>query len=1218
MSASTVPQGADQTIGESPARFDTRTDWLDATLGVLASLKLTVVLLALGIFVVLVGTLAQVEEDIWQVVPKYFRSWIMWVDINLFFPPSFFPAWKQVAFPEIPFPGGMAVGIAMMVNLITAHVWRFTFSYRGRRTWIGLGVVAAGVILTSLVIVWGHNHEGFQAQAPLSWSVLWTGFKFCLLLTWMAGGLAIWQVGILPLRQQTKAATSTHVALLTLSIAAFAGLTVANYYFVMEGSYPGDDAVRILWQLLQGTLVGLILLIGCYLLFDRRAGVVLLHAGIMLMMGNELLVARFAAEYQISLQEGQTTDFMRDIRTIELAFIDRSDPEQDRQVVIPASLLLANAAANENRIVADQSPLPVPDPDDQLPVSVCVLSVLKNHEIKPRAAEDDNPATQGRGLKETAIAIPASTGTDSSGGVDFAAAYVKLLDKKSGQDLGTYLLSQLAAERDNPFDAADSISVTDANYNILLRFKRAYLPYTVSLKDVRKDDYLASDTPRNYSSDIYLHDESRGVDEDVHIKMNNPLRYAGLTFYQSGYNRIPIGGRVIETTSLAVVRNDGWMIPYVACAIVAVAMLFHFMLTLRRFVSRRTREDQKASIAFHRTTLIASTVTAMIVIAYVAPKLVVPREKNDSFNLYTFGQLPVAHKGRVKPIDTLARNTLRQLSQRETVRMDGNQISAVEWFLAVISDAPGSADYPIVRIENEEVLRVFGLERREGFRYSLTELQPGMGEFIKQIDASAQLKSEELTLKQSKLRELYQRLEAYMTIRRAFTPPPLPPMPTVEQVKADPTANQQWLMTAGLLMNDYSERLNEMQPPLAMPQVNPDGSHGWQTLADAHWQAALLMLEDKSAASDSPVLHFESLLRAFAAKEPVAFNTTLRRYNRSLQAMSPEDYSSSKQTLETWFNHVSPFYLGNTLYVVAFILAMLGWLIPSRAMNWSSFTLIALTFLLHTVALGLRVYLSGRPPVTNLYSSAVFIGWGCVLFGLVLEGLYRNGLGNLTASVSGFATLLIAYFLGAGGDTIEVLQAVLDTQFWLATHVVCITLGYTTTYVAGLLGVIFVLFGLITPRIGQTSRRELARMIYGVTCFSIFFSFVGTVLGGLWADDSWGRFWGWDPKENGALMIVLWNALVLHARWDKLVGDRGLALLAIGGNIITSWSWFGVNQLGVGLHSYGFTNGVVLALGIFALSQLLLIAAGLLPKSLWWSYRAHPEHSLKQEQPVLE
>ena len=128
-------------------------------------------------------------------------------------------------------------------------------------------------------------------------------------------------------------------------------------------------------------------------------------------------------------------------------------------------------------------------------------------------------------------------------------------------------------------------------------------------------------------------------------------------------------------------------------------------------------------------------------------------------------------------------------------------------------------------------------------------------------------------------------------------------------------------------------------------------------------------------------------------------------------------------------------------------------------------------------------------------------------------------------------------------------------------------------------------------------------MIYGTLCFALFFSFVGTVLGGLWADDSWGRFWGWDPKENGALIIVLWNALVLHARWDGLVRDRGLAVLAVGGNIATSWSWFGVNELGAGLHSYGFTEGVALALVLFVISQLAIMAIGSIPTDQWWSFR---------------
>jgi ABC-type transport system involved in cytochrome c biogenesis permease subunit len=185
----------------------------------------------------------------------------------------------------------------------------------------------------------------------------------------------------------------------------------------------------------------------------------------------------------------------------------------------------------------------------------------------------------------------------------------------------------------------------------------------------------------------------------------------------------------------------------------------------------------------------------------------------------------------------------------------------------------------------------------------------------------------------------------------------------------------------------------------------------------------------------------------------------------------------------------------------------------------------------------------------------------------------------------------------------------MDTQFWLATHVVCITLGYSTTFVAGGLGCLYIVRGFCTPTLSPHVGKELCRMIYGTICFAMFFSFVGTVLGGLWADDSWGRFWGWDPKENGALMIVLWNALVLHARWAGLAKQRGLAVLAVGGNICTAWSWFGTNELGVGLHSYGFTEGVLVALGIFCLSQLAVIGIGLLPNKYWWSHRAIPSES---------
>ena len=223
--------------------------------------------------------------------------------------------------------------------------------------------------------------------------------------------------------------------------------------------------------------------------------------------------------------------------------------------------------------------------------------------------------------------------------------------------------------------------------------------------------------------------------------------------------------------------------------------------------------------------------------------------------------------------------------------------------------------------------------------------------------------------------------------------------------------------------------------------------------------------------------------------------------------------------------------------------------------------------------------------------------------GLLFEVIYRIGIGNLVAAVAGYATLQIADGLASDGDTFTVLQAVLDTQFWLATHVTCITLGYATTYLAGLFGIAYILRGVFTPSLTEEIERDIYRMIYGTLCFSIFFSFVGTVLGGLWADDSWGRFWGWDPKENAALIIVLWNALALHARWGGMVKERGLAVLSVGGNIFVSWSWWGVNALGAGLHSYGFKQGTLMYLGLFVLFNLVIIGIGLIPKSEWWSMR---------------
>ena len=249
-----------------------------------------------------------------------------------------------------------------------------------------------------------------------------------------------------------------------------------------------------------------------------------------------------------------------------------------------------------------------------------------------------------------------------------------------------------------------------------------------------------------------------------------------------------------------------------------------------------------------------------------------------------------------------------------------------------------------------------------------------------------------------------------------------------------------------------------------------------------------------------------------------------------------------------------------------------------------------------------------RPPVTNLYSSIVFAGACASALGFwffVRRGIKPLG---IAAATCGFISLLVATNLPHSGDTMGMMRAVLNSNFWLTVHVITIMVGYCGIFLAGFAAGVRLLANLIESlklRRGSSekgilpgSRKEFnfgaatgetARWVYAVLCFGLLFSFAGTMLGGFWADMSWGRFWGWDPKENGALMMVLWTAAIIHCRALKMCSDRIFLSLAVFGNIVAAWAWFGVNLLGIGLHSYGFMEGGWFWFGAFVICQLLLM-----------------------------
>ena len=604
----------------------------------------------------------------------------------------------------------------------------------------------------------------------------------------------------------------------------------------------------------------------------------------------------------------------------------------------------------------------------------------------------------------------------------------------------------------------------------------------------------------------------------------------------------------------------------------------------------------------------------LVGLALIAKSLLPDRPKTD-FDLAAFGRLPVVVNGRVKPLDTVARTSLVvfQSSQRITAP-DGTTLTPDEWLLDVLFRGSRADAYQHFEINHPDLLAIFGLTPEDGRnqrRFSFRQLEPKIAELQRQSALAGPVDAAVRTPFQKAVVQLYANVGLYFRLKGSLVAPDhkdfLAELMTfqssvtagVTAVRAKQAKQPHDEALAARMMESGARfaRMDELAYLLAVPPAEGEANTpGWKKAGES-------LLESFQTGQIAPaVMVYAGLARTWNAGQAKEFNELIRLYHSQLEKKFPT--SLTKCAAEARFNAAEPFYTASILYVLAFLIAVISWLVWPAELGRAAFWLVGLAWLLATAGILARMWLEGRPPVTNLYSSALFVGWSAVGFCLALEYFYRNAIGSVAAGLVGFATLLIAHHLSLGGDTLEMMRAVLDSNFWLATHVVTVTAGYGATFLAGFLALIYIVRGLFTASLDKPTADALSRMIYGIVCFGTLFSLVGTILGGIWADQSWGRFWGWDPKENGALMIVIWNAIYLHARWGGLAKQRGLAALAVFGNIITAWSWFGVNMLGVGLHSYGFMDSAFWWLLAFAGSQLICIAIGSIPLAMWRSFRA--------------
>ncbi|MFV1994494.1 MAG: cytochrome c biogenesis protein [Verrucomicrobiales bacterium] len=594
-----------------------------------------------------------------------------------------------------------------------------------------------------------------------------------------------------------------------------------------------------------------------------------------------------------------------------------------------------------------------------------------------------------------------------------------------------------------------------------------------------------------------------------------------------------------------------------------------------------------------------------------------------------FRSLPIQDEGRVKPLDTFAQFRMFRLHGKRSMRFTAGSGESVEtfkigptqWMLDLLFRPQIAGKMPTFQVNDSRIVIAFGIEaheKRRG-RYSYEEILPGRAKLSELGMKYAEIEAGDRTYDQGMIVNLARNVSdfEFLSNQFAFARKGIEversalPEGVFAGSEPDRVAISDLLRGMGKLREHVAGDRDKITEgvELAMHQVEfySQTARGLAIFPPEKQQEKWLSGGEMIAASvgDDAALEWGlpriELIEALAGalEDPGDFATKAGALKELVVADATERGEYGRVGMEVAFYKAKFFYRSLLCFLLGFVLLSFSWLAPasglSKRLTAGVVACAILGELLLVTGIVWRSIIQSRAPIYNLYDTIIFIAAIAVLVALLMEYANREGLGLAVAVFLGGAGMFLAmrFEVKDANDTMESMRAVLASNFWLATHVTTINIGYSAGFLAS--GIAhFYLFARLFKRGDSRERlRTATRMTYGAICFCLFFGLVGTVLGGIWANYSWGRFWGWDPKENGALMIVLWTLIILHARMGGYIRDLGVNLCAIIGGMIVSFSWWGVNLLGVGLHGYGFTEGVWAALYTFWAIELLMIATGI-------------------------
>ncbi len=508
----------------------------------------------------------------------------------------------------------------------------------------------------------------------------------------------------------------------------------------------------------------------------------------------------------------------------------------------------------------------------------------------------------------------------------------------------------------------------------------------------------------------------------------------------------------------------------------------------------------------------------------------------EDLDFSDISRIVIQASGRQKPLDTFASESLQLITGRRTVTdpATGGRLGATDALLSIWFGKRDWANTPIVLISDPDIRNDLNLPRERHFSFADLMANPRMAEYFHTI-SNKSIANEDLTPLEKEAQVVLHRMDVLNLI----------------------------LSGEGMTI---------------VP--NPSGPEArWTTLLGAieyyDPQTATGLIQQLKRVTDS-----------YLADDGQLFATASSELRQQLRGLAPEHYlTSAAVSREVHYNTLHPFRLAWILYLIAFFLLLAK---PTYKIGLALFSA-GLAFNIYGFVL--RAWIAERAPVTNMYETVVWTALALALFAIIFEAIYRSRIYALCAAPLAILALILADMFPTVLDpSINPLPPVLRDNFWLVTHVVTIMLGYAAFALA--FGIGHYILGKYLFKPGSIDEEsEDHHLLYRVLQLGILFLALGTILGGVWANYSWGRFWGWDPKETWALIALLLYIFGTHGKIAGWWGNFGMAVaacLCFNGILM---AWFGVNfVLGAGLHSYGFGTGGAEWVGLVVAIDVTFVA----------------------------